>query len=150
MSAESQQAWGDALARMRSLVDSQPDSLVYRADLARALVIEGDHRDAAVQAEKIATSPAATPSILLSAAEIYARAAAAPQSEQSSADPASADQAEAYAKRAIQILARLHEQGYFARYPHRLREVATGASFRALADREDFRALLASLDAVAK
>jgi len=129
--------------------DDDPVHEDYRECLARVLARAGDHRRAATEAEALAGS--ATPAIPTEpgSREYSLGAALAQASQAARADaglvPANRTAlAERYAARAVELLSRAREAGYFAN-PYNLTVLNREPDFDPLRPRADFQAVLALL-----
>jgi serine/threonine-protein kinase len=135
--------WGEVL-RLNAV---PADSAGIRLKRLGALMRAGDHYDARAQVEDLAGDPALADNSVYNLSCAAALSAAAVARDASRPLPERDKQAEAWSRRAVELLRRAATAGFF-RVPANRAHLAKDADLAFLRDRADFRAFLQTLPPV--
>jgi serine/threonine protein kinase/Tfp pilus assembly protein PilF len=141
---EAVQDWDRALA-----VDDgsgHNELILYRA---LAVARSGDHRQATAAVKALVEKPAASGLLFYNAACVYSLSAAAARRDPKFSPVEAGKQAELYASRAIQLLAKAEAAGFF-KNPAMVEDVKKDSDLDAISARDDFEKWLAALQAKTK
>jgi serine/threonine-protein kinase len=117
-----------------------------RADRAITLAQGGAYQQAVDEAIELSGLPGTRPAALFHLAGVHALSSAAAAKDARLTQPRRKDLADLYARRALALLAEVHKAGLFKSPKHR-QALKESKHFAALRDREEFKKLLATLEA---
>jgi serine/threonine protein kinase len=138
--AEAQLSWERALALTKG-----PAYVNLRLDRATERARVGDHARATAEARELATGKDLTGAMLYNLAGIYALAVNAAAADADLAATERTVQAEEYSQRALELLGRARQAGYFNN-PRQVERFQKDRRFERLHAREAFRAFVTELD----
>jgi tetratricopeptide (TPR) repeat protein len=117
-----------------------------RANRALALAESGAYREAVDEAIELAGRPRIRPDELFQIARVHALSSSAAGKDTELAEQRRKDLADLYARRCLAVLGEVHKAGLFKDAQHR-KTLKESKQFAGLREREEFRKLLASIEA---
>jgi tetratricopeptide (TPR) repeat protein len=141
---QSQRHWAEAVKDWDRVVelDGQPQPWIRRALRAVVLARAGEHARAAAEVTALEGKPEVTAEGILELARASALSVEPARSDARLSSGERDELAERYAARAVALLRRLKEQGWFKSLADLL-NLATDPDFKSLRGRDDFKKLLA-------